>query len=164
MHGLTGLPEYTVRDVGLAEQGSRKVEMAEAVMPVLGLLRKRYESERPFDGLRVAACLHVTKETAVLVHVLRAGGARVALCASNPLSTQDDVAASLAKAGFNIYAFRGMTEEDYYRAIGNVLAHRPHLTVDDGADLVTSLHKAALSIVDRSVEITGLGRWLPKDF
>jgi adenosylhomocysteinase len=153
MHGLTGLPEYTVRDVGLAEQGSRKVEMAEAVMPVLGLLRKRYESERPFDGLRVAACLHVTKETAVLVHVLRAGGARVALCASNPLSTQDDVAASLAKAGFNVYAFRGMTEEDYYRAIGNVLAHRPHLTVDDGADLVTSLHKAALSIVDRSVEI-----------
>jgi adenosylhomocysteinase len=109
MHGVTGLPEYTVRDVGLAEQGSRKVEMAEAVMPVLGLLRKRYESERPFDGLRVAACLHVTKETAVLVHVLRAGGARVALCASNPLSTQDDVAASLAKAGFNVYAFRGMT-------------------------------------------------------
>ncbi len=153
MHGLAGLPEYTVREIGLAEQGSRRVEMAEAVMPVLGLLRKRYEAERPFEGLRVAACLHVTKETAVLVHVLRAGGARVALCASNPLSTQDDVAASLAKAGFNVYAFRGMTEADYYRAIGNVLAHRPHLTVDDGADLVTSLHKAALSIVDRSVEM-----------
>jgi len=147
------LTDYIVRDLGLAEQGLKRIEMAEAMMPVLRLLKERYEAEKPFTGLRVAACLHVTKETAALVRVLKAGGAHVALCASNPLSTQDDVAAALAKSGVNVYAFRGMAEEDYYGAIGRALAHRPHLTVDDGADLVTSLHKAALSIVDRSVEI-----------
>ncbi|MCS6770054.1 MAG: adenosylhomocysteinase [Candidatus Caldarchaeum sp.] len=151
------MEKYLVKDVSLADQGFKKVVLAEAAMPVLGLLKKRYERERPFEGLKVSACLHITKATAVLVRVLRDGGAEVALCASNPLSTQDDVAAFLAKEGFSVYGFRGMTTKDYYKAIGLALSHKPDLTVDDGADLVVSLHKVAMAIED---EYTGM---LPPD-
>ncbi|MEM2871293.1 MAG: adenosylhomocysteinase [Candidatus Caldarchaeum sp.] len=135
--------DYWVKDLGLAEQGSRKVGMAETSMPVLRLLAKRYSDERPFDGFTVSACLHITKETAVLVRALREGGAKVSLCASNPLSTQDDVAAFLASDGFHVYGFRGMSQRDYYNAIRMCLSHGPDLTIDDGADLVATLHRAA---------------------
>lgn len=117
--------------------------MAETSMPVLRLLAKRYSDERPFDGFTVSACLHITKETAVLVKALREGGAKVSLCASNPLSTQDDVAAFLASDGFQVYGFRGMSQRDYYNAIRMCLSHGPDLTIDDGADLVATLHQAA---------------------
>lgn len=154
---------FWVKDVSLAEKGMKQISMAEAMMPVLAVLRKRYEVERPFSGVKVSACLHVTKETAVLCRVLREGGARVALCASNPLSTQDDIAAALAVEGFNVYAFRGMSTQQYYTAIGNALTHNPDLTIDDGADLVTSIHKIIHEIVDESTNFVeqGLGGGRP---
>lgn len=117
--------------------------MAETSMPVLRLLARRYSDGRPFEGFTVSACLHITKETAVLVRALREGGAKVSLCASNPLSTQDDVAAFLASDGFHVYGFRGMSQRDYYNAIRMCLSHGPDLTIDDGADLVATLHQAA---------------------
>ncbi|MEM1946340.1 MAG: adenosylhomocysteinase [Candidatus Caldarchaeum sp.] len=141
------------RDVGMAELGFRRIEVAEASMQVLHFLRRKYSAEKPFHGLTISACLHVTKETAVLARTLRDGGAKVVLCASNPLSTQDDVAAALAAEGFEVYAFRGMSARDYYQAIGKALSHAPDLTVDDGADLVTSIHKIALGIKDEAVDI-----------
>lgn len=115
--------------------------MAESLMPVLNMVRARLAVEKPFKGITIAACLHVTKETAVLLRALRDGGAKVAIAASNPLSTQDDVAAALAAEGFHVYAFKGMSTEEYYTAIGYVLNHNPDITVDDGADLVSTLHK-----------------------
>ena len=111
-------------------------------MGVLALIRERFEKERPLDGIRIAACLHVTTETANLMETLQAGGADVALCASNPLSTQDDVAAALCEqTGIIVYAIKGEDHETYYRHINAVLDHQPHLTMDDGADLVSTLHK-----------------------
>ncbi|MDW8063514.1 MAG: adenosylhomocysteinase [Candidatus Caldarchaeum sp.] len=148
---------FWVKDVSMAEDGMKRIATAEAMMPVLATLRKKYERERPFDGFRLSACLHVTKETAVLCRVLRAGGADVALCASNPLSTQDDVAAALAVEGFKVYAFRGMTAQQYYTAIGRALSHGPDMTVDDGADLVTSIHKLSRGMSDESVSYVKQG-------
>ena len=139
-----------IRDTSLAAEGGRKIEMAEALMPVLGMIRRRFAAEKPLKGITVAACLHVTKETAVLVRTLREGGAEVVLTASNPLSTQDDVAAALASEGVPVYAFRGMSNVEYYEAIGTALSYRPQITVDDGADLVTSLHKVALGRLDEA--------------
>ena len=132
--------EYKVKDIGLADEGELLIEWAEAHMPVLRQIRQRFERERPLEGVRIGACLHVTKETAVLVKTLEAGGAEVYLCASNPLSTQDEVAAALAKAGTHVYAWRGETTEEYYWCIDQVIDHRPMLTMDDGADLVSTLH------------------------
>lgn len=143
---------FWVKDVSLANVGVKRVEMAEMMMPVLQLLKKKYRVEKPFDGFTVVACLHVTKETAVLCRVLREGGAKVVLCASNPLSTQDEVAAALAVEGFNVYAFRGMTTQQYYEAIGRALSHKPRLTVDDGADLTISFHKLRHGMTDESIE------------
>ncbi|MDW8043990.1 MAG: adenosylhomocysteinase [Nitrososphaerota archaeon] len=134
---------YWVRDVGLAAEGKRRIAWAEQRMPVVGAIRRRFESERPLRGLRVAACLHVTKETAALVRALVAGGAEVSLCASNPLSTQDDVAAALVEAGVSVHAFRGMSESEYYECIGRALSIGPDVTVDDGADLTVTVHKMA---------------------
>jgi len=131
---------YKVRDIELAGQGELLVEWAEAHMPVLGLIRRRFEAEHPLEGVRLGACLHVTKETAVLVRTLEAGGAQVALCGSNPLSTQDEVAAALAAAGTRVYAWRGQTSEEYYRCVNRVVDHRPEITMDDGADLVGTIH------------------------
>ena len=132
--------EYKVKDIGLADEGELLIEWAEAHMPVLRQIRQRFERERPLEGVRIGACLHVTKETAVLVKTLEAGGAEVYLCASNPLSTQDEVAAALARAGTHVYAWRGETTEEYYWCIDRVIDHRPMLTMDDGADLVSTLH------------------------
>jgi adenosylhomocysteinase len=109
----------------------RRISWAEARMPVLMRIRERFRRERPLEGVKVSACLHVTKETAALVRTLKVGGAEVALCASNPLSTQDDVAAALFEDGVSVYAFRGMREEEYYEAIGRALAIGPNVTVDD---------------------------------
>lgn len=131
---------YEVKDIGLADKGRLLVEWAETRMPVLMRIRERFGKEEPLRGVRVGGCLHVTKETAVLAETLQAGGASLALCGSNPLSTQDEVAAALAEKGVNVYAWRGESNEEYYRCIRNVLAHNPVVTMDDGADLVTTLH------------------------
>jgi adenosylhomocysteinase len=135
------MPEYDVKDFELAAGGKRRIEWSDAQMPVLRRIRERFESERPLEGMRIAACLHVTSETANLVRTLHAGGAEVTLCASNPLSTQDDVAASLV-ANYQqcVFAIRGVNTDDYYKHIDGALQLMPNLTIDDGADLVTRLH------------------------
>ncbi len=134
--------EYHVKDVSLAQGGYSRIEWAEREMPVLRLIRERFASERPLHGIRIAACLHVTTETANLMHTLQAGGADLVLCASNPLSTQDDVAASLV-SNFEVptFAIKGEDNKTYYQHIKAALAHKPHITMDDGADLVSTLHK-----------------------
>ena len=133
--------DYDVKDMGLADQGKLKIEWAEATMPVLRLIRKRFEREQPFKGIRVTACLHVTTETANLMKTLKAGGADARLCASNPLSTQDDVAAALVKHdGIPTFAIKGEDNKTYYRHIESAIAHKPHLSMDDGADVVSHLH------------------------
>ncbi len=131
-----------VKDLGLAPKGRERIDWAAGEMGVLALIRARFEKERPLDGVRIAACLHVTTETANLVETLRAGGAEVALCASNPLSTQDDVAAALCEqGGIDVYAIKGEDNETYYRHIQSVLDLHPRITMDDGADLVSLLHR-----------------------
>jgi adenosylhomocysteinase len=138
----TTLPAHDVTDVGLAAEGVRRIEWAEREMPVLRLIRERFERERPLDGLRIGACLHVTTETANLVQTLAAGGASVALCASNPLSTKDDVAAALAaEYGISTFARRGEQRDTYYAHLNAVADTQPMLTMDDGCDLVSLLHQ-----------------------
>src|SRR5689334_20385532 len=138
-----------IKDVALAAEGRRRTEWAERSMPVLRLLRERFTRERPLAGKRLSACLHVTTETANLVVTLQAGGADVALCASNPLSTQDDVAAHLVKDhGIKVFAIKGEDHTTYYEHIRAALAHRPDITMDDGADLVGALHMIALNRLD----------------
>jgi adenosylhomocysteinase len=134
------MEEFQVKDKTLASQGHLQIEWASAHMPVLNQVKRRFSKERPLKGLILGACLHVTKETAVLVDTLTAGGAQVALCGSNPLSTQDDVAAALAEKGVHVFAQRGQTTEEYYWCIGKVLDYKPVITLDDGADLVGTLH------------------------
>lgn len=130
-----------VKDLTLAEQGKRRIEWANQHMPVLQLIRKRFIKEQPLKGVRMSACLHVTSETANLAITLRDGGADVVLCGSNPLSTQDDVAASLIKDyGIPTYAIKGEDERTYYRHINAVLDHKPQMTMDDGCDLVSTIH------------------------
>lgn len=137
--------DYDIKDVSLAEKGRLRVEWAEMAMPVLNLIRIRFDREKPLQGMRLSACLHVTTETAVLMRTLLAGGAEVALCASNPLSTQDDVAAYLVDAlRMPVYAVKGEDSDTYYAHIRKALAFFPNLTMDDGADLVSSLHFIAL--------------------
>jgi adenosylhomocysteinase len=137
--------EYDIKDVTLAEKGGLRVEWAEMAMPVSKLIRNRFEKEKPLKGIRLSACLHVTTETAVLMKTLLAGGAQVALCASNPLSTQDDVAAYLVKdLNLPVFAIKGEDSDTYYSHIRKALAFFPNLTMDDGADLVSSFHFIAL--------------------
>jgi adenosylhomocysteinase len=144
---------YDVRDIELAETGRSRVDWAAGEMPVIGQIRDRFEKEKPLDGIRVAACLHVTTETANLVETLATGGAEVALCASNPLSTQDDVAASLvAQGGIDVYAIKGEDTDMFFKHINACLDIRPHVTMDDGADMVSVLHKHRL---DQITEIMG---------
>jgi adenosylhomocysteinase len=136
------LPAHDVADLGLADEGVRRIEWAEREMPVLRLIRQRFEVERPLEGLRIAACLHVTTETANLMRTLKAGGAQVTLTASNPLSTKDDVAAALvARYGISTYAIRGEDNETYYRHLDAAADTHPHITMDDGCDLVALLHQ-----------------------
>jgi len=132
---------YDVKDLGLSKIGKLRIEWANQEMPVLNLIKKRFEKEKPLKGLRLGACLHVTTETANLMITLKAGGASVAVCASNPLSTQDDVAASLVR-DFNIPAFaiKGEDNKTYYKHINSILGFNPHITMDDGADLVSEVH------------------------
>ncbi len=132
---------YKVRDVSLAERGSLEVEWASRHMPVLNQIRERFEREKPLEGVRVSACLHVTKETANLVLTLMAGGAEVALAASNPLSTKDEVAAALAEKGVNVYAWWGETAEDYNWCIRQALSYEPDIILDDGGDMNAMVHK-----------------------
>jgi adenosylhomocysteinase len=134
------MDQFKVKDKNLAPQGSLQIEWASKHMPVLNIIKARFQKEKPLEGQTLAACLHVTKETAVLVNVLVAGGAKVALCGSNPLSTQDDVAASLADSGVTVFAWRGQNTEDYYKCIESVLDFHPTMTMDDGADVVGMLH------------------------
>lgn len=133
--------DYDVKDLGLADQGNLKIEWAERTMPVLRLIKQRFKREQPFKGIRVTACLHVTTETANLAKTLKAGGADVRLCASNPLSTQDDVAAALVKHDdIPVFAIKGEDNATYYRHIESAIGHKPHVSMDDGADVVSHLH------------------------
>ncbi|MBM3301684.1 MAG: adenosylhomocysteinase, partial [Deltaproteobacteria bacterium] len=132
--------DYHIKDVSLAESGKNRIDWAERSMPVLRLIRDRFQKEKPLKGVVLAACLHVTTETAALVHTLAAGGAEVYLCASNPLSTQDDVAAALVADGFHVYAIKGEDTDTYYKHINACLDPRPQITMDDGADLVSTIH------------------------
>jgi adenosylhomocysteinase len=143
--------KYDVKDLGLAEQGRKRMEWAEREMPVLRLLRERFEKERPLAGVRLSACLHVTTETGNLMRTLASGGADVVLCASNPLSTQDDLAAALvAYDEIPVFAIKGESNEVYYQHLKTALDHNPEITMDDGADLVTGV------LQDRSDLIPGM--------
>jgi adenosylhomocysteinase len=145
----TATAKYDVKDLTLADEGKRRTEWAERSMPVLRQIRARFAKEQPLKGLKVSCCLHVTTETANLMQTLRAAGAEIALCASNPLSTQDDVAAHLVRDhGVQVYAIKGEDHETYYTHIAQTLAFGPQLTQDDGADLVGSLHMIALNRLD----------------
>jgi adenosylhomocysteinase len=138
----TTAPRHDVKDLALAPGGIARVEWADRQMPVLAAIRERFDRDRPLDGLRISACLHVTTETANLARTLAAGGADVVLCASNPLSTQDDAAAALVEEyGISVFAIRGEDNETYYSHIEAAVDHRPQLTMDDGADVIGVLHK-----------------------
>jgi adenosylhomocysteinase len=144
--------EHDVKDLALAEEGNRRIEWAAREMPVIALIRERFARELPLKGLRISACLHVTTETANLMLALRDGGAEVALCASNPLSTQDDVAAALvAMHGISVFSIRGEDDPTYYSHIHAALANLPHITMDDGADLVAVLHKERRELLDKVI-------------
>jgi len=142
------MENYDVKDIKLAEGGRRRIEWAEREMPVLRLIMERFAKERPLQGMRISACLHVTTETANLMNTLHMGGADVVLTASNPLSTQDDVAASLVTHfEIPVYAIKGEDHVTYYKHINAALAHEPHMTMDDGADLVSVLHKERQDLI-----------------
>jgi len=146
---------FDVKDLSLAEQGRKRIDWAENEMPVLRLLRERFAKERPLQGLRLAACLHVTAETANLARTLAAGGADVVLCASNPLSTQDDVAAALVTyEEIPVYAVKGEDNETYYKHLSAALDHKPHITMDDGADLVSAVLKQRPELLDTLIGST----------
>jgi adenosylhomocysteinase len=139
---MAKLPSYDVADLSLSSQGKRRIEWAGKQMPVLRLIKARFAKQKPLKGVTIGACLHVTAETANLMDTLKAGGAKLALCASNPLSTQDDVAASLVKDyRLNVFAIKGENAKSYYKHINSVLDIHPNITMDDGADLVSELHK-----------------------
>ena len=141
------MEDFQVKDKSLAPQGHLQIEWASKHMPVLNIIKARFEKEKPLKGQTIAACLHVTKETAVLIKVLIAGGAEIALCGSNPLSTQDDVAAALADSGVNVFAWRGQNTEDYYKCIDKVLDFKPTITMDDGADVVGMIHSKRQNLI-----------------
>ncbi len=144
--------EHDIKNLGLATGGRYRIEWAEQEMPVLRLIRERFEKEKPLKGLRMSACLHVTTETANLARTLQAGGAELVVCASNPLSTQDDVAAALVSVyEIPVYAIKGEDNATYYDHIKAALNHQPHMTMDDGADLVSVMHKERLDLISNVV-------------
>jgi adenosylhomocysteinase len=155
------MAKHHVKDLGLANKGKLRIEWAAQEMPVLKSITERFRKEKPLKGIRVTACLHVTTETASLMETLKAGGAEISLCASNPLSTQDDVAASLVKnSGISVFAIKGEDTKTYYRHIKDSLAIKPQITMDDGADVVSTLHKeekALLKYVIGGTEETTTG-------
>jgi adenosylhomocysteinase len=143
------VPRHDIADASLAAQGSKRIEWAERSMPVVRQIRERFEKERPFEGVRLAACMHVTTETANLVRALQAGGAEIALCASNPLSTQDDTAAALVhEYGVSVFARNGVDRDGYYAHINAALDVRPDFVFDDGCDLVNTLHSERKELLD----------------
>jgi len=151
---------YAVKNMSLLNDGKNLIHWAEDHMPVLMRIKADFEKRKPLKGLILGCCLHVTKETAVLARTLKAGGARVALCGSNPLSTNDAVASALAKEGVFVYAWRGVTNDEYYWCVNQVLNHKPNITMDDGSDLVTQLHtkrKEGLKHVIAGTEETTTG-------
>src|SRR5256714_840385 len=140
---MAATQRYDVKDLALADEGRRRIEWADRQMPVLAAIRERFEREQPLSGHRISACLHVTTETANLMRTLQAGGADVVLCASNPLSTQDDVAAALvAEHDVSVFAIKGEDNDTYYAHIEAAVDHKPHFTMDDGADVIGVLHSA----------------------
>ena len=132
--------KYRIKDHNLAEDGKKKIDWAQVHMPVLFNLNKKLKAESPLKGVRIAGCLHVTKETGVLIRTLRDLGADLSWCGCNPLSTQDDVAAALVDEGISIYASRGVSNEQYYDDIHSTMSIKPNLTIDDGADLTVEMH------------------------
>ncbi len=147
-----------IKDPTLAKEGKNRIDWAEAHMPVLVALRQKYEKTKPLEGIRVAGCLHVTKETGVLVRTLRAAGAQLSWCGCNPLSTQDDVAASLDQdEGISIFASRGVTQQEYYDDIHSAMSIQPHVTIDDGADLTVEMHKENFDSIRGGTEETTTG-------
>jgi len=154
------MKDFKVKDADLAPKGKLLIEWASGHMPVLNQISRQFKREKPLADVTIGACLHVTKETAVLVRTLAAGGAKIALCGSNPLSTQDEVAAALSEEGFNVYAWRGETTEEYYWCVNKVIDYAPLVTLDDGADLVSTIHmkrKEALEDVKGGTEETTTG-------
>ena len=131
---------YTVADLSLADEGALRVDWARSRMPVLSALKAQAEIDKPLAGMRVAGCLHVTKETAVLIETIKAAGAEISWSGCNPLSTQDDVAAWLAREGYSVHAWHGQSVEDFYWCIDKTLEFKPTLTLDDGADLIVRVH------------------------
>jgi adenosylhomocysteinase len=142
---------FEVKDINLAEQGKLNIELAEGHMGALMKIKERFLREKPFKGIRVGFALHVTKETAVLVRTMIAGGAEVAITGCNPLSTQDDVAAALAADGVNVWARKGETTDDYYRYLKYVIDFKPHITIDDGMDLVSEIHKKYQDLIPQII-------------
>jgi len=141
-----------IRDISLASAGKLRIDWARMNMPVLDVIKERFVRERPFKGLTIAACLHVTTETANLMDVLKAGGATIGLCASNPLSTQDDAAASIVEhLGISVFAIHGEDKDTYYRHIQSVLDMKPAITIDDGADLVSTIHKERQDLLPKII-------------
>jgi adenosylhomocysteinase len=150
------MPEHDVKNAGLADEGRARIEWAELSMPVLRQVRERFARDQPLKGIRLGACLHVTTETAVLMLTLKAGGAQVALCASNPLSTQDDAAAALVREyEIPVFAVKGEDHATYYRHLEAVLGTRPQVTMDDGADLISQLHGEGPRRVDLVADVIG---------
>jgi len=142
---------FEVKDIKLAEQGAMNIEYAESQMGALLEIKKRFAKEKPLKGVRVGMALHVTKETAVLVQTLIAGGAEVAITGCNPLSTQDDVAAALAKEGVQVWAYKGESKEDYYKYLEKVIETKPQITIDDGCDLVSEIHKKHAELIPQII-------------
>jgi adenosylhomocysteinase len=150
--------EFRIKDPTLAKEGKNRIDWAEAHMPVLVALRQKYEKTKPLKGIRVAGCLHVTKETGVLARTLKAAGAELSWCGCNPLSTQDDVAASLAQdEGISIFASRGVTQQEYYDDIHSAMMIEPNITIDDGADLTVEMHKKNSNSMRGGTEETTTG-------
>ncbi len=142
--------KYQIKNIDLAPQGENSIYLAESRMPTLSKIKRRFEKEKPLKGFTIGACLHVTKETGVLAQTLKAGGAKFVLCGSNPLSTQDDVAAALVKEGFNVYAWRN-NDSEYYNCINSVLDHKPDILIDDGADLIVIAHKKKSTLLEKII-------------
>ncbi len=157
--------DYDIKDINLADQGRLRIEWAGMNAPVLAMIRERFSRERPLEGIRLSACLHITTETALLLRTLKAGGGLVTACASNPLSTQDDVAAALvADDEIPVYAIKGEDHDTYYQHILAALKNKPHMTMDDGADLVGSLHFIALGkLDDLPSNVASWARALPEE-
>ena len=139
--------DYHVKDISQADHGKLRIEWAGREMPVIKLIKERFAKEKPFKGIKISACLHITTETANLAIALKEGGADLVMCASNPLSTQDDVAAALVEMGLPTFAIKGEDNQTYYQHIDAALDNKPNLTVDDGADLVSTIHQSKSQLV-----------------